>query len=101
VKDPDQGPYRSCGARWIEDPLRVRASVTDACLFGYTGAAENSGNPLLWKATSVDAFGQVTEQYTSNGVQTISNRLPATGWLVSSASTAHADGDKLIQSMVN
>jgi RHS repeat-associated protein len=36
-----------------------------------------------------------------NGVETIATRNPVTGWLMSSSSTAHSDGNTLIQSWAN
>ena len=45
----------------------------------------------------MNALGQVTTEQTRNGVETISTRNPSTGWLLGSSSTAHAEGDTLIQ----
>jgi len=52
---------------------------------------------VYWAATSMNASGQVTGEYTGNGVETLSNRNAATGWLMASTSVAHADGNSLIQ----
>jgi RHS repeat-associated protein len=52
---------------------------------------------LLWKATEMNALGQVTHELTANGVETIQTRNPSTGWLRASSSTAHADNETLIQ----
>ncbi len=56
-----------------------------------------SDNSLYWAATGRDVSGQVTSEYTRNGVETTSIRNQATGWLRGSSSVAHADGDTLIQ----
>jgi RHS repeat-associated protein len=56
-----------------------------------------SDDSLYWAATARDAAGQVTSEYTRNGVETTSIRNQATGWLQGSSSVAHADGDTLIQ----
>ncbi|HXU01683.1 MAG TPA: RHS repeat-associated core domain-containing protein, partial [Polyangia bacterium] len=63
-------------------------------LYYITNQADGS---LYWAATRMNARGEVTDEYTGNGVQTISNRNDVTGWLMGSTSTAHADGDNLIQ----
>jgi len=54
-------------------------------------------NSLLWVAKDANAAGQVTDEVTGNGVETISARNPATGWLMGSTSVAHGDADTLIQ----
>jgi RHS repeat-associated protein len=50
-----------------------------------------------WQATSFNALGQVTEEYTRNGILTDSDRNPSTGWLMGSVSQAQGDAGKLIQ----
>ena len=45
----------------------------------------------------MNAAGQVTDEVLGNGVETVSARNDATGWLLGRTSTAHADGDKMIQ----
>jgi RHS repeat-associated protein len=52
-----------------------------------------------WAATSMNALGQVTGEITRNGVKTVSDRNPATGWLMGSSITAQADGNTLIQGL--
>jgi RHS repeat-associated protein len=52
---------------------------------------------LYWAALARDASGRVTREQTRNGVETVSNRNPSTGWLMSSSSVARADGNALIQ----
>jgi RHS repeat-associated protein len=60
---------------------------------------DDSGDySVHWRATGMNARGQLTRESERNGVETVWNRNPATGWLMSSSSTAHADGDRLIQS---
>ncbi len=59
---------------------------------------DSSDYGVLWQAKAMNALGQVTDEQTRNGVETVSNRNPLTGWLLSSTATAHADHDNLIQS---
>jgi len=70
--------------------------------FGYlhyvTDLADGS---VYWAATAMNALGQVTDQYTRNGVQTQSFTNPATGWLLGTISTAHADGDAVVANWGN
>jgi RHS repeat-associated protein len=56
-----------------------------------------SDQAVYWAATSVNAAGQVTAEYTRNGVDTISQYSPATGWLLARASAAYGNGSQLIQ----
>jgi RHS repeat-associated protein len=58
---------------------------------------ESSDYGVLWQAKAMNAFGQVTDEQTRNGVETVSNRNPLTGWLLGSTATAHADHENLIQ----
>jgi RHS repeat-associated protein len=60
--------------------------------------SEVSTGAVYWAATAVNAAGQVTAEYTRNGVDTISKFSSATGWLLSRSSLANADGGTLIQS---
>ncbi len=62
---------------------------------------ESSDYSVLWQAKATDALGQITDGQMGNGVETIASRNPVTGWLMSSSSTAHADGNTLIQSWTN
>ncbi|HXU03108.1 MAG TPA: RHS repeat-associated core domain-containing protein, partial [Polyangia bacterium] len=55
-----------------------------------------SQSSLLWQATAMNAQGQVTDETTGTGVETISTRSPVTGWLLSSYSLAHADNEALV-----
>ncbi|MEO5766746.1 MAG: RHS repeat-associated core domain-containing protein [Polyangia bacterium] len=52
---------------------------------------------VYWAAQETNVLGQVTREYTRNGVETVKTRNPVTGWLRGSSSTAQADGDRLIQ----
>jgi RHS repeat-associated protein len=52
---------------------------------------------IYWAATAMNALGQVTGERTRNGVETIKNRSPVTGWVLSAASIAHNDGNAAIQ----
>jgi len=58
---------------------------------------ESTDYSVLWQAKAVNVRGQVTDEQMRNGVETVSNRNPLTGWLLGATATAHADGDKLIQ----
>jgi RHS repeat-associated protein len=62
---------------------------------------ESSDYAVLWQAKAVNALGQVTDEQMLNGVETVKTRNPVTGWLMSSSSTAHADGNTLIQNWAN
>ena len=52
---------------------------------------------VLWQVKTQNALGQVLDEQTGNGVETVSTRNPTNGWLLHSTATAHADGDNLIQ----
>jgi RHS repeat-associated protein len=56
-----------------------------------------SDNSVLWSATAVNALGQIVKETTRNGVETVSQRNPVTGWLMGATSTAYLDGSTLIQ----
>jgi RHS repeat-associated protein len=58
---------------------------------------ESSDYSVLWQAKAMNALGQVTDEQMRNGVETISNRNPLTGWLLGSTATAHADQESAIQ----
>ena len=58
---------------------------------------ENTVDSIYWKANAINPAGQVTDEQTRNGVQTISTRNPSTGWLMARSSLSHADEDRLIQ----
>jgi len=65
---------------------------------GYLHYVTDTADGLVyWAAKAVNARGQVTQEYTRNGVETVANRNAATGWLMGSTSTSRADGDKVIQ----
>ncbi len=53
-----------------------------------------------WVAKSMNAAGQVTDEYTLNGVETVSTRNPSTGWLMDATTTA-ADNNAVIQKWTN
>ena len=52
---------------------------------------------VLWQGKSQNALGEVLDEQTRNGVETVSTRNPTAGWLIHSTATAHSDGDTLIQ----
>jgi len=58
---------------------------------------ESSDYSVLWQAKVMNALGQVTDEQARNGVETVATRNPATGWLMTSTSTAHSDGNTVIQ----
>src|SRR6185437_5256787 len=62
---------------------------------------ESSDYSVLWQAKAMNALGQVTDQQTLNGVETVTTRNAATGWAMASTSTAHADGGTVIQNWSN
>src|SRR5207249_4295031 len=77
-----------------DDRLTVRYQYTRA---GYLHYVVNAADEhIYWAATGVNALGQVTSEYTRNGVETIDARNPLTGWLMDSHSQAHADNENLI-----
>ncbi len=62
---------------------------------------ESSDYAVLWQAKTVNGLGQVTDEQMVNGVETVTNPNPVTGWLMASSSTAHSDGNTLIQNWTN
>jgi RHS repeat-associated protein len=65
---------------------------------GYLHYVFDAGtNETYWVANSMNALGQVTDEYTRNGVETQSFPNPSTGWLLDRISTAHANGDTVLQ----
>jgi RHS repeat-associated protein len=52
---------------------------------------------VYWAAKQMNELGQVTDEYTANGVETFKNRNDSTGWLMESTSIAHADNETTIQ----
>jgi RHS repeat-associated protein len=75
----------------------VRNHYTSAGYLHFVSDPTND-NTIYWAASEMNAAGQVTGEFTGNGVDTVSAISPATGWLLSRASTANLDGGKLIQS---
>lgn len=75
--------------------LTVENHYTRAGYLQYVTDAADDG--IYWAATDVNALGQVTKQQTRNGVESVSKRNGATGWLMGETSTAHADADTVIQ----
>jgi len=59
--------------------------------------ADDANGELYWTAAAMNALGQVTDEHTRNGVETVNDRSPATGWMLGTSSIAHADGENLIQ----
>ena len=72
--------------------------------YHYTGLGylhyltDESGDfSVLWQATAMNGLDQVVREVMRNGVENVSDRNSATGWMMSTTSTAHKDGDKIIQ----
>ena len=80
----------SFAAQYNYTSLGFLHSVTDA-----------SDNSLYWAAKQTNAAGQVTDEVTRNGVETVSTRNNPTGWLMGSTTTALADNNTLIQKWTN
>ncbi len=76
-------------------PVTVGYTYTANGFLQYVTDASNAS--VLWAATATNALGQVTNEYTANGVETMKSRNPSTGWLMSSNSNAQANNDQLIQ----
>ena len=55
--------------------------------------SDASDGRALWAATDMHALGHVTREFTRNGVETVSDPNPATGWLMGRTSTAHVNDD--------
>jgi RHS repeat-associated protein len=65
---------------------------------GYLNALlDASDQKVLWAAKSMNALGQVTDEYTRNGVETTSDRNRAIGALMGTTSQSVADGNRKIQ----
>ena len=76
--------------------LTVGYHYTDSGFLQYVTDA--SAGSVLWAATATNALGQVTNEYTGNGVSTTNVRNSTTGWMLSSSSIAQADSGRLIES---
>jgi RHS repeat-associated protein len=74
--------------------LAVRYHYTTLGFLQYL--TDDADNSVYWKASAMNALGQVTAEQTKNGVSTVSTRNPV-GWLLARSSTAQADGNTLIQ----
>jgi RHS repeat-associated protein len=59
--------------------------------------ADDTDGGVYWKAEAMNALGQVIDEQTRNGVETVNDRSPGTGWLLGTTSTAHADNETLVQ----
>jgi RHS repeat-associated protein len=79
----------------IGNHLAVKYVYTKAGYLHYV--ADDATGKVMWAAKAMNAAGQVTDEVLGNGVETTSVRNDATGWLLGRTSTAHADGDKMIQ----
>jgi RHS repeat-associated protein len=58
---------------------------------------DDGPNKLLWAALEANAQGQITREVTPNGVETVNERNPSTGWLMHTESHAQLEFDDLIQ----
>jgi hypothetical protein len=50
--------------------------------------ADASDHKPYWVAKSMNAAGQVVDEQTLNGVETVSTRNPSTGWLMDATTTS-------------
>ena len=76
-------------------PVTVGYTYTPNGFLQYV--TDGSNGSVLWAATATNALGQVTDDYTANGVETVKIRNPSTGWLMSSYSNAQANNYQQIQ----
>jgi RHS repeat-associated protein len=53
---------------------------------------------VLWQAKATSALGQVTDELTSNGVETVSTRNQTRGWLLNTTGTAQLAAGAVVQS---
>ena len=58
---------------------------------------DSTDQGVIWQANATNALGQVLDEQTRNGVQTMTTRNPAMGWELGSVSTAHNAGQAVIQ----
>ena len=77
--------------------LAVGYHYTSLGYLQYLTDDSSSGQPVLWQAKAMNELGQVTDEEMQNGVETVSNRNPLTGWLLGTSAIAHADQDRIIQ----
>jgi hypothetical protein len=75
--------------------LTVEYHYTDMGFLQYL--SDRLDGSIYWAASEMNALGQVTREITKNGVETTWQRNSSVGWLLGSTSTAHADGNKVIQ----
>ncbi len=77
------------------DRLTVENHYTQNGYLQYVKDVADQG--VYWQALEMNAAGQVTREQTRNGVETVVQRNPLTGWTLGSKSTAHAQDDQVIQ----
>jgi RHS repeat-associated protein len=75
--------------------LSIASHYTSTGFLQYV--ADAGDNTVYWAAEARNEAGQVTSEFTRNGVETVSSVNPSTGWEMSSTSTARGDGPKVIQ----
>jgi RHS repeat-associated protein len=75
----------------------VKYNYTSLGFLQYVSDAAD--DKVYWEAKSTSPAGQVVDEQTLNGVETISQRNPSAGWLLSQTVTAHADGENVIQDL--
>jgi RHS repeat-associated protein len=63
--------------------------------------SDAADDKVYWEAVAMNALGQVTDEKTRNGVETVSTRNKSTGWLLGQTVTSNADQDNLIQGLTN
>lgn len=77
------------------DTLTVGYNYTSLGYLQYL--SDETTQKVIWQAKQMNAAGQVTDEVTATGVETVANHNPSTGWLMDSASKSHAQNDKVIQ----
>ena len=77
----------------------VDYAYTEAGYLHYV--ADDADGGVIWSAKAMNAAGQVTDEQLRNGVETQSVLNDATGWLLGRTSTAHGDGETVIQQWAN
>ena len=75
----------------------IKYNYTDLGFLHYVSDAAD--DKVYWQVKAMSVTGQVTDELTRNGVETVSTRNKSAGWLLTQSVTAHADGDNLIQGL--
>jgi RHS repeat-associated protein len=81
----------------LSSRFSVKYNYTSLGFLQYISDA--SDDKVYWEAKSMNAAGQVTDEQTRNGVETVSTRNPSTGWLLGQTVTSHADDENVVQDL--